>query len=131
MQSLRIRRRLAGLVGKLDLCSREDLRLTVKFDADQAAKLAVLLKQLETAETMTEEEAQSLLDSLQALLTTEQREILSLIGLPRPQDIALIGIPPPPPYESPFAHGTARNRLQALLGRLEAESSEEGAKASR
>lgn len=129
MHHLRTKRQLVSLVGKLDLCSREDLRLSIKFDADQASKLAVLLMELETAETMTEDEALSRLKTLQGLLTTEQSDILNLIELPRPEDVALIGMPPPPPHESPFAHGMARNRLQALLGRLPAAAPEDGAKA--
>lgn len=131
MYNRRIRRQLASLVGKLDLCSREDLRLAIKFNAGQAKELATLLPQLEAAETMTEEEAQSYLEILQALLTGEQSNILDMIELPNPLDAALIGMPPPPPQESPFAHGTARNRLQALLGRLSADSADKDPKASR
>ena len=126
---LRTKRQLVALVGKLDLCSREDLHLSIKFEAEQARKLAMLLVQLETAETMTEDEVLSRLKALQGLLTTEQSDVLSMIDLPRPEDIALIGMPPPPPHESPFAHGMARNRLQALLGRLPGASPDDGAQA--
>ena len=76
------KRNLTSLVGKLELLSRAELKLRVELDADQTAKIAAKLAELDKAETMTADEAQNHLDDLEALLTPEQKESLSLIGLP-------------------------------------------------
>ena len=76
------KRNLTSLVGKLELLSRADVKLHVELDAEQAKKVAAKLEELDKAEKMTAEEAQARLDSLEALLTPEQKSTLDLIGLP-------------------------------------------------
>jgi hypothetical protein len=71
---------LTSLVGKLELLSRADLH--IELDAEQAKKVAAKLEELDKAEKMTAEEAQSHLDALEALLTPEQKSTLDLVGLP-------------------------------------------------
>ena len=76
------KRNLTSLVGKLELLSRAELKLQVELDADQAKKVAAKLAEIDKAEKMTAEEAQSHLDALEALLTAEQKTTLGLISLP-------------------------------------------------
>lgn len=76
------KRNLTSLVGKLELLSRADLKLQVELDAEQAKKVAAKLQELDTAEKMTAEEAQSHLDALEGVLTEEQKQTLGLISLP-------------------------------------------------
>lgn len=112
------KRILTSLVGKLELCSRDNLRLHIEFDADQAAKLAAQLAPFESAEMMTLVEAESHVAALEALLTSEQNEVLSAIGLPRSGGAPAMGMPAAPPDENPFAEGMSQQRLHDLLGRL-------------
>jgi hypothetical protein len=76
------KRNLTALVGKLELLSRPSLNLHLELAAEQVKKIAARLEELEKAETMTGDEAQSHLDALEELLTLEQKETLGLIGLP-------------------------------------------------
>ncbi|MGI8982093.1 MAG: hypothetical protein ACR2FY_22920 [Pirellulaceae bacterium] len=76
------KRNLTSLVGKLELLSRAELKLQIELDADQAKKVAGKLAEIDKAEKMTAEEAQSHLDALEALLTAEQKTTLGLISLP-------------------------------------------------
>ncbi len=76
------KRNLTALVGKLELLSRSDVKLQVELDAEQAKKIATQLQELDKAEKMTAEEAQTHLDSLESLLTEEQKKTLGLISLP-------------------------------------------------
>lgn len=76
------KRNLASLVGKLELLSRSDVKLQVELDAEQAKKVATQLQELDKAEKMTAEEAQTHLDALESLLTEEQKKTLGLISLP-------------------------------------------------
>lgn len=76
------KRNLTALVGKLELLSRSDVKLQVELDAEQAKKVATQLQELDKAEKMTAEEAQTHLDSLESFLTEEQKKTLGLISLP-------------------------------------------------
>ena len=76
------KRALTSFVGKLELLSRPDLKLRVELDADQASAIAAKLVELDKTEDMTGDQAQEQLDSLEALLTLDQKEVLSTIGLP-------------------------------------------------
>jgi hypothetical protein len=138
------KRNLTSLVGKLELLSRANLNLHVQLDADQVKSIAEKLAALDAAETMTAEEAQSQVDALEALLTAQQKEALSLIGLPGggqrggggPQGAGgppgaggpggppgggpPMGMTPPPdPNANPFAQETNQKRLRDLLARLQ------------
>jgi hypothetical protein len=117
------KRNLTTLVGKLELLSRDDLKLHLQFDNEQAAKLAAELSELRTAQSLTSEEAVSRLEKLQAMLTPEQRGIVDAIGLPR----AAGGAPPTgrqAPDENPFAQESNEKRLNDLLGRLKSTGGE-------
>src|SRR5262245_16501485 len=76
------KRNLTSLVGKLELLSRPSLNLHLELDAEQAKKVALKLEELEKAEKMTGDEAQTHLEALEDLLTAEQKDTLGLIGLP-------------------------------------------------
>lgn len=71
---------LATLVGKLELLTRDNLR--IELDADQAAKIVAKLAEFENAEKMTMEEAQKELDELESLLTASQKDAVGAVGLP-------------------------------------------------
>ncbi len=76
------KRNLTALIGKLELLSRPSLKLHLELATEQATKIAARLEEIEKAEKMTGDEAQSHLDALEELLTAEQKETLGLIGLP-------------------------------------------------
>ena len=76
------KRALTSFVGKLELLSRPDLKLHVELDADQAIAIAAKLVELDKSEAMTGDQAQEQLDTLEALLKSDQKEVLALIGLP-------------------------------------------------
>src|SRR5262249_30603425 len=76
------KRNLTSLVGKLELLSRPSLDLHVELDPEQARKIALKLEELEKAGKMTGDEAQAHLESLEDLLTADQKDTLGLIGLP-------------------------------------------------
>jgi len=147
------KRNLTALVGKLELLSRPNLHLHMELDAEQAKNIALRLEELDKAEKMTGEEAQSHLDVLEDLLTAEQKETLNLIGLPfgrggggggrgaagrpgggRPPTTGggppagggppMMGMGGGPPDENPFTQETNQKRLRDLLGRLSPGSSD-------
>ena len=74
------KRNLTQLVGKLELLTRG--KLDVAFTPEQTDKMSALLSQISQAEKMTADEAQSHLESLEGVLTPEQKEIVDSIGLP-------------------------------------------------
>src|SRR5579863_1409945 len=76
------KRALTTLVGKLELLSRPDMKLHVELNAEQAKAIADKLAEFDKAEKMTGDEAQESVDSLEALLTPEQKEVVNAIGLP-------------------------------------------------
>jgi hypothetical protein len=76
------KRALTTLIGKLELLSRPTLTLHVELDAEQAKAVAAKLEEFDKSETMTADEAQASVDSLEALLTQEQKDALAAIGLP-------------------------------------------------
>ena len=76
----REKRSLAALVGKMELLSKG---LHFELDADQAAKIAAKLAELEDTERMSSDEANTHLEALEAILTNEQKATLEAIDLPR------------------------------------------------
>lgn len=134
------KRDLGTLIGKIELLSRPDLKLSLEFDPEQQAKLAAELTALQKSETMTDEDAQKRLDAIAALLTAEQKAALSAISLPRRPSGA--GGPPVAagamggaamggaPDGNPFAQDeTNQQRLGDLLGRLQPDGDQDAAKA--
>ncbi len=122
------KRNLTALVGKLELLSRDNLNLHLTFDQEQAQKISAELANLEAAKTLTDEEAQSRLEALQASLTPEQKETVDAIGWPRPAGGggpgAGGGMGAAAADANPFAQETNENRLTELLGRLKSAASE-------
>ncbi|MFN0021979.1 MAG: hypothetical protein ACKVP0_27340 [Pirellulaceae bacterium] len=76
------KRNLTALVGKLELLSRADLKLHVELDSEQSKKVAAKLAEIDKAEKMTADEAQTHLDALEGLLSPEQKTTLELVSLP-------------------------------------------------
>jgi hypothetical protein len=115
---VRGKRNLTSLVGKLDLLTRETLHL--ELTPEQSAKIADHLVSLEKPEEMTEEEAQKQFETLQALLSPEQRAIADSISLPftRPTG-AMTGGPAGPSQENPLRQETNQKRLHDLLARIQ------------
>ena len=71
------KRNLTALVGKLELLSRDDLKLHVDLDAEQSKNVAAKLDEISKSENMTAEEAQSHLDALEGMLTAEQKTTMA------------------------------------------------------
>ena len=135
------KRNLTAFVGKVELLSRPNIQLTL--NAEQQAKLAAELATLESAEKMTDEDAQQHLEALEALLTPEQKEGLDAVSLPRRGGGGtmgggggsamgggamggggMMGAPGGmpgggDPDENPFAQETNQQRLHDLLARLQ------------
>ncbi|HET6879594.1 MAG TPA: hypothetical protein VFI31_05555 [Pirellulales bacterium] len=129
------KRNLTTLVGKLDVASKG---IVFQLDQEQSAKLAALLAQLDQPEKMTQDEAQERCDALEALLTDEQKEALAIFELPRAArggagGAGGGGASGPagggPDESNPFEEEANLNRLQSLLGRLQASGSESDDKA--
>lgn len=121
------KRNLTALVGKLELLSRDKLNLHLTFDGEQAQKISAELANLESAKTLTDEEAQSRLEALEASLTPEQKETIDAIGLPRPPGGgpgAGGGMGAAAPDANPFVQETNEKRLKDLLERLKSTSPE-------
>ena len=76
----RAKRNLTALVGKMELLSKG---LQFELNAEQTARIAEQLAQLEQAEKMTSDQAQTHLEALEAILTDEQKATLVAIDLPR------------------------------------------------
>lgn len=74
------KRDLTSLVGKLELLTRGPLQ--VELDTDQQAKIAAVLAKFESAEKMTNDEAEVHLKALQASLTDAQKSVLESFSLP-------------------------------------------------
>ncbi len=73
-------RNLTALVAKLDLLGRG---VRIELSADQANQLAPILEQLSESEEMTDEQAKEQLESIEAVLTEEQKASLASVELPR------------------------------------------------
>lgn len=124
------KRDLTAFVGKVELLSRPNIQLTL--DAEQQAKLAAELQALEKAETMTDEDAQKRLETLQALFTPEQNDALEAVALPRrgrgggagPGGPGGPGAAPPAD-ENPFAQEANQKRLHDLLSRVQPSAEEQ------
>lgn len=74
------KRSLTNLVGKLELLTRGNLNLAL--DAEQAAKFASKLEELEKTDKLTADEAQKDFEELEGLLTPDQKAVVDAIGLP-------------------------------------------------
>jgi hypothetical protein len=113
---------LTSLVGKLEMLSRPDLELRVELAPEQVPVVVALLNRLDEAQTMTAEEAQSYLVDLDSLLTEEQKRTLEFVVLPMARGKGpspVMGDAGSAPNENPFSQETNRNRLRALLKRLD------------
>lgn len=111
------KRRLASLVGRMELLSRENLDLHLALDQDQAAQIAARLNRWANAEGMTYEEAEEEYETLRSLLTLAQNETLDKIGMPRGAG----GMPLQDSGEydeNPFLQEINRKRLLDFLDRL-------------
>jgi len=125
------KRNLATLVAKLDLASK---RISCQFDSEQTAELAAQLAALSQPDKMTQDEAQELCDSLEAVLSDEQKETLALFELPRGAvSVGGGGKPPgrtedpnavPPDDNNPFQQEANQTRLHSLLDRLKGPGAE-------
>jgi hypothetical protein len=123
----RCKRNLTTLVGKLDV-----VRQGIKFELtdEQVAKLTPQLADLDQVEKITEEEAQERVDSLEAILTDEQKETLARFDLPRSGrggrqggGGGMGGGGPPPDY-NPFQMEANQSRLHSLIERLNGGNTE-------
>jgi hypothetical protein len=139
------KRNLTQLVGKLELLTRG--KLDVALTPEQTVKMSAILAEMNQAEKMTADEAQTHLDTLEGLLTAEQKEIVESIGLPfggrgggpgggRPGGG---GMGPPgggmggpggmmggggPDDENPFKQEANQKRLQDFLSRIKPAAAE-------
>jgi hypothetical protein len=77
----RARRDLTALIGKLALLTRG---VQLNLDEEQKTNLASAIKSIDSDDEMTEEAAKELLDSINAILTSENNDVLASIELPRP-----------------------------------------------
>lgn len=117
------RRDLVSTVRKLDLLTGD---VAVTLDAEQAAALVKLLERIETAETMSDEEAQAKHEGVLALLTDDQKARLDAVGLPRTSFGGRGGGPPRPgeggaestPDANPFQQETSAQALARLRERF-------------
>lgn len=117
------KRNLTSLVGKLDLLTRETLHL--ELTPEQSAKIADHLIAAEKAEEMTEEQAQKEFETLESLLSPEQKAIANSISLPfsrsgggGPGAGAMMSSGGPD-EQNPFRQETNQQRLHDLLARIQ------------
>jgi hypothetical protein len=134
---------LSSLVGKLELLTRETLH--VDLMPDQTAKIAEKLAKLDQAEKLTDDDAQTELAALEAILTPEQKATVDSIRLPAPRPAGgggagpggppmvlpgggagaapPIPVPggggPPAPDANPFKQEANQKQLRDLLGRIQ------------
>jgi hypothetical protein len=143
----RAKRELAATVAKLDALTRG-----IHLESDQPAKLGAKLAELDQQQEMTNDEAESQLDELRDLLTSEQKEMLGSIDIPRPRtqgggaaggrtplmgpsSSSMTGYPgmesaspkAAPANPSPFRDEENQKHLHALLDRLQAQPAGEDA----
>jgi hypothetical protein len=71
---------LAALVGKLDLLNRG---VKLEISSEQASKLKAALEGIENEETMTNEDAEKLMDACMDIFGDEQKAVLASIDMPR------------------------------------------------
>jgi hypothetical protein len=74
------KRQLTTLVQKIDLLTGD---VALDLTTDQATQICGLLADIETSETMSDEEATAKYDALLAVLSEEQRAKEQAVGLPR------------------------------------------------
>lgn len=126
----RPKRELTDTVRKITLLTGQ---VGITLTAEQAAKLTEVLKDIEKAATMSDEEAQAKRDAVLALLDDQQKERLEAIGLPRgPRPAGGPGGPggpgasePPAEDANPFAEEVNSTALEALRQRLTGEKKAE------
>ena len=117
----RPKRELTDVLRKITLLTGE---VALSISPEQAATLITALKDIEQAETMSDDEAQAKYDELLALLDDKQKEQLEAIGLPRgPRPGGGAGAGPggfQPPAEdaNPFVEETNLAALEALRQRF-------------
>ncbi|MCL4201447.1 MAG: hypothetical protein KJ000_03070 [Pirellulaceae bacterium] len=110
-------RDLTTLVRKLDLLTG-DIKITMS--AEQCVSVAAALEGIETAEVLSDEDAQAKHDALLASLDDSQRSLLDAIGLPRPpRGSGGAGGAPPATDGNPFQQPTSAEALARLRQRLD------------
>ncbi len=114
-------RDLATLVRKLELLTGD---IAISLSAEQAAKLGECLKDVEKAESISDDEAKAKQEKVLAVLNESQKSRLQAVGLPRP------GLPGEPPGSSgmgapkqeepgnPFRQESEAKALKSLRERL-------------
>ena len=110
-------RDLTTLVRKLDLLTG-DIKITMS--AEQCVSVAAALEGIETAEVLSDEDAQAKHDALLASLDDSQRSLLDAIGLPRPpRGSGGAGGAPPAADGNPFQQPASAEALARLRQRLD------------
>jgi hypothetical protein len=127
---------LTDAVWKLELTTRG---VTIELEPEQSQRVAAWLKTATAAETMTGDEAEACLASLEALLTTTQLDVLDSFGRPfRPGggpgggmgfgggrtaggSTGGPGGSLPPDDSNPLADAAHQETVSALLARLQAQ----------
>lgn len=109
------RSQLAMLVRKIDLLTGD---IVIHWSEEQAQQLHLLLKEIEAAETLSNEDAKRNYDALLALMEDSQRSKTEAVSLPvrnrRGGENASAG----QDETNPFRDGSNANAIQALLRRL-------------
>jgi hypothetical protein len=114
----RPKQNLTSFVGKLELLTRETLH--VDLTPEQSGKIAEKLAQLDKQESLTDEEATTQLQELEALLSPEQKAVTDSIRLPINRAGGMSpGGPGPAPEENPFRQETNKKQLQDLVARIQ------------
>lgn len=116
------KRKLAAIVGGLELLSRQNLDLHLQIEKEQAAQIAAELGELREAKWLTANEAQSRLEKLDSLLTPQQKEKLASVEQAAGEGDAAGG-------QNPFTQEANLKRLNDLLDRLKPDDAQPDASA--
>ena len=108
------RRGLTTLVRKLDLLTGD---VAVKFSTKQASEIGELLAKATGGEKMTDEQAKTALEAVEAALSDEQKVALERVGLPRRRRGGGGGGNQAPADENPFTEEDNHTALVSLLKR--------------
>ena len=115
-RQLPARFQLAMLVRKLDLLTGD---IAVALTADQSRDMHALLKEIESAESLSDEQAQAKHDALLGLLDESQQAKASAVSLPFRRGGGRGSAGSEGGSEStPFREGSGADSIQALLERL-------------
>jgi hypothetical protein len=119
----RPKRDLTSVVQKVALLTGD---ISLSLSAEQASAFVAALKDIEQAETMSDEEAQAKHDELLALLTDEQKLQLEAIGIPRPRPTSSPGGGGERPAEdaNPFAQEVNSTAIVVLRERFAGKNGE-------